>query len=194
MMRIAFSSTLLFLVLNAFCVDAIAFLGLHNPPVPVILREVYQKEGSSDIALVDTALHSVQQDIHQMRHTINFTKRHACIPGDKFNITTDIATSSTCLKAHVLMNLLKEAEEVAGSLDLDTYYFHRQRFSPREIASLLLQGIGLLGATICFGYLLYYALASICVTGVLLVDILTDLPFAFATAMYIPIFLIGKAD
>lgn len=187
------SSVLLFLVLNTFCFQVMAFfLGLHKAPVPVVLPEIYQEGGLSEIALVDTALHSVQQDIHQMRHTINFTKRHACIPEDKQNVTE--AVTSTCLKANVLMNLLKEAEEVAGSLDLDTYYFHRQRFSPREVASLLLQGLGLLGSTIFFAYLVYYAIGSICVTGVLLIDILMDLPFVFAKAMYIPFFLVGKTD
>lgn len=184
------SSIFMFLSLNAFCISQV--IAYSPPPLPVVLPEVCQQQGSCspDIALVDTALHSVQQDIHQMRHTINFTKRHACVPEDKTNLT-DSATSATCLKANILMNLLQEAEEVAESLDLDTYYFHRQRFSPREVASLLLQGLGLLGATIFFGYLAYYAVGSLFVTGVLLVDILMDLPSIFAKAMFIPFFLIA---
>jgi hypothetical protein len=184
------SCFLVLLYLGAFCVFQTSAFGPH--PVPVVLPDVCQEGSCSpDIALVDTALHSIQQDIHQMRHTINFTKRHACEPQDNTNVT-DSSTSSTCLKANILMNLLNEAEQVAGSLDLDTYYFHRQRFSPREVASLLLQGLGLLGAIILAGYMVYYAMGSLFVTGVLLVDILIDLPNIFAKAMFIPFFLIGK--
>lgn len=182
--------------MNAICIQQVTgFFGLHVAPVPVVVPHVCAEEGScsSNIALVDTALHSVQQDIHQMRHTLNFTKRHACvIPAGHYKL--NLTDSTTCLKANVLMNLLKEAEEVAESLDLDTYYFHRQRYSPREIASILLQGLGLLGTTIFFGYLLYYAVGSVFVTGVLLVDIFMHLPFLFAKIMFIPFFLVGKIE
>lgn len=160
--------------------------------LPHATNEEYLTISHTNVALIDTAMHSVQQDIHQMRHVINFTKRHACVEGQQTVSNTVSNDTVICTKAQILMNLLKEAEEVAAALDLDTYNFHRQRFSSREVASLLLQGVGLLGAAISFTYITYFAVASVFVTGVLMFEIVMDLPLLIAKAMYIPFFFIGE--
>jgi len=169
------------------CVDQAG--ALRPVPEAVVLPKVCEDEGkgmcSSNVALMDTALHSIQQELHQMRHVINFTKRHTCVVPNSINVS-DSKPSPQCEKATVLMKLLKESEDVAAALDLDTYYFHRHRFSAREVSSLFLQGVGLLGATIIFGYLLYYTVMSFFFTGVLFAEILLDLPNLFAKAMFIP--------
>lgn len=180
----------MFLICVAILNFFFAQIGHAFGPAPeavkvIVLPEVSEEPSLPDIALIDTALHSVQQELHQMRHTINYTARHTCVAGRQ-NVSAN--ESSTCLKAKVLINLLKEAEEVAKSLDMDTYYFQQLQFSPREVTSLLLQGLGLLGAAILFGYLSFYAMAGIFVSAELLFEIL---PFLFAKATLIPFFFIG---
>lgn len=92
--------------------------------LPHATNEEYLTISHTNVALIDTAMHSVQQDIHQMRHVINFTKRHACVEGQQTVSNTVSNDTVICTKAQILMNLLKEAEEVAAALDLDTYNFH----------------------------------------------------------------------
>ena len=188
------NSVTLFILLS-FLLGHVTAWGSHHPAATNVMTNQVCLDGHGcigDISLVNTALHSIQQDLHQMIHALNFTKRHHCVNSKATTNDSGSVATSICLKAKVLTNLLKEAEELAGSLDIDTYYSHRQRFTSHQLASLFLQSLGLIGSITTLGYILYYVMGGLMVTGVLLVDIIMDLPQALAKIMYFPFILVGE--